>query len=326
MSASQATEKSYRRRPEGAQKPQPVRAQSECREPFKILTAEKIRRLCYDLKPAALKVWLYHLSRSGPDDTSYPKLETIASETNQNIETVKIARKWLRENGWLVTEGHRWIGPFSVPVERCAFPPAQGLVFPPVEKLPQTEKPAMVIPPTEVDSKNLEVGDADSPVQVLEIVKGERGESSSPLTAEQKPDDDSALHPDFDSIERKIQQHIYEAKRLLLQRGYVEHLVDAALHYIEERCDYSGTVTSSPNYFITAFHNALADPRDCKEITRRAANRARLNMPTGREQVATDEISKKIEFVHAAVEDADRLGRRASKVAAERLAAAGGRA
>jgi hypothetical protein len=158
MSVRQGTEQSYRRCPESVGKPQPIRAQGESGEPFKILTTEKVRRLCGELPAAALKVWLCHFSYSGEDLTSYPKLDTIASDTNQNIETVKIARKWLRENGWLVTEGRRWIGGrFSVSIERCAFPLSPRLVFPPVEKLPQTEKPSLAVPPTEVDSQFFEV-------------------------------------------------------------------------------------------------------------------------------------------------------------------------
>ena len=259
---------------------------------FKILSAAKIRRLCSELPPAALKVWLYHFGRSNKQDTSYPNLETIAVETNQNIQTVKHARKWLRENGWLVTEGRRRAGQFSASVERCAFPHAPRAVFPPVGKSPQVEKPSTVIPPTEVDSKNLEVGDADSPAEVLEIGKqGERGESSSsPAPATQKSDDDSALQPDFDSIESRIQQHMYNAKKMLLKRGHVEHFVDAALQYIVERSDYSGTVPSSSNYFITAFENALADPSDRDKITRRAELRARVMLTESELLARADEL------------------------------------
>ena len=279
-------------------------ANADPNKAFKILTAAKIRRLCSELTPAALKVWLYHFGRSNKQDTSYPNLETIAVETNQNIQTVKHARKWLRENGWLVTEGRRRAGQFSASVERCAFPHAPRVVFPPVEKGPQVEKPSTVFPPTEVDSTIFEVGDADSPVEVLEIGKqGGRGESSSPAPAAQKSDDDSALRPDFDSIESRIQKHMYNAKKMLLKRGHVEHFVDAALQYIVERSDYSGTVPSSSNYFITAFENALADPSDRDKITRRAELRARV-MLTGSELLArADELQHEAKSSGCSIKD-----------------------
>ena len=225
-------------------------------------------------------------------------------ETNQNIQTVKHARKWLRENGWLVTEGRRRAGQFSASVERCAFPHAPRVVFPPVEKMPQVEKPSTVFPPTEVDSTIFEVGDDDSPVEVLEIGKqGGRGESSSPVTA-QKSDDDSALRPDFDSIESRIQKHMYNAKKMLLKRGHVEHFVDAALQYIVERMRLLREPSPRlSNYFITAFENALADPSDRDKITRRAELRARV-MLTGSELLArADELQHEAKSSGCSIKD-----------------------
>ena len=77
-----------------------------------------------------------------------------------------------------------------------------------------------------------------------------------------------------------------EAKRLLLEKGWAPSLVDATLHYIEERSDYSGSVPSSVKYFLVAFDAVMADPRDKKEVTDRAALRERF-MPSGTELLAT---------------------------------------
>jgi hypothetical protein len=106
----------------------PARASTGAREPFKILTTAEMRRLCRELTPAALKVWLYHYARSGEDDTSFPRLDTIASETNQNVKTVKHARKFLRKEGWLDTMGWRRVhSGRGVPIERAIFPAQASL-------------------------------------------------------------------------------------------------------------------------------------------------------------------------------------------------------
>jgi hypothetical protein len=141
-------------------------ASAKSGEPFKMLEASKIRRLCKELHPAPLKVWLYHYARSGRDDSSFPRLETIASDTDQNVQTVKLARKWLRDNGWLITTGQMRVGgQFSVPIERAEFPePSPRVDFPPtVPAPPRVEKPAAVNPPVEVDSDFSEVQSPPNP-------------------------------------------------------------------------------------------------------------------------------------------------------------------
>lgn len=95
---------------------------SPAREPFKQISVVDVRRLCRDLPPPALKVWLYHLSLSGPADVSYAKLGTVAAATGLHETTVKSSRNWLRVNGWFENVGHRSFGRVSLPVFRCVFP------------------------------------------------------------------------------------------------------------------------------------------------------------------------------------------------------------
>lgn len=91
-------------------------------------------------------------------------------------------------------------------------------------------------------------------------------------------DDDSNPCPDWDLIESTIEKHKHEAKTTLLLGGWAEHIIDAALDYIEQRSDHSGSIPASANYFLAAFNAAIADPRDKKVITKHASQRARLRL------------------------------------------------
>jgi hypothetical protein len=251
-------------------------------EPFKQLTVSKIRRLCRELSPSALKVWLYHYSLSGKGDTSFPRLDTIARATNQNVQTVMRARKFLRDGRWLVTTGWRRVARLGrgVPIELATFPAQAQLK---VENPPLTlsvEKPP-------VEKSTIRSRFKTPEVHSLGFGSAEKLESDK--SSSEVRDDDSALRPDWDSIEPKIQQRIEEAKNILLRKGWDPHFVGAALAVIEERSDYSGTVPSSANYFLAAVSAAMADPRDKAEITKRAARRARV-MPSDSElrRVAVD--------------------------------------
>lgn len=128
-------------------------------DPFKILKTAQILRLCRELPASALKVWLYHYGRSGPGDTSFALVDTIALGTNQSIDTVKKARKLLRRECWLITVGTERLGNRGrMPVEWAVFPgeSRHQADFPPsVERRQKAEKQAGKKPPTEVDSENL---------------------------------------------------------------------------------------------------------------------------------------------------------------------------
>jgi hypothetical protein len=77
-----------------------------------------------EFNESRLKVWLAHRCMEGKAGTSYPSVETIAAYTGLNIHTVSTARKWLRDNGWLVSKGQSRAprGRFSVPVEHTEVP------------------------------------------------------------------------------------------------------------------------------------------------------------------------------------------------------------
>jgi hypothetical protein len=78
-----------------------------------------------ELNESQLKVWLTHRCMEGKEGTSYPGLDTLVQYTGLNIHTVTNARKWLRDNGWLVSTGQvrGKRGKFSVPIEHTAVPP-----------------------------------------------------------------------------------------------------------------------------------------------------------------------------------------------------------
>jgi hypothetical protein len=90
--------------------------------PFKQIECANIRRLCLELSPAALKVWMFHLGLTNLGDSSYAKVNTIAAGTGLHSYTVKIARGWLRANGWLELVRYRKFASASLPELRCVLP------------------------------------------------------------------------------------------------------------------------------------------------------------------------------------------------------------
>ena len=137
------------------EKPPPAKASEE--DSFKQLRSVQIKRLCKELTPSALKVWLYHHSRSGPEDTSYPSVQTIARETDQNEDTVRDARKLLKLGGWLIEVGKKRLGNRGyVPILQTTFPTERltGSFSRSVNTPLPRKKPAGENSPTEVDSKH----------------------------------------------------------------------------------------------------------------------------------------------------------------------------
>jgi len=67
---------------------------------------------------AALKVWLAHYLRSDKEDKVEMANEQIMREADLGLSTVKLAKRWLKENGWLLAdkaayknEFGKWISP-----------------------------------------------------------------------------------------------------------------------------------------------------------------------------------------------------------------------
>jgi hypothetical protein len=105
--------------------------------PFKKMYCD--RPEVFLLPPSAFKVWMYHYIREGTTRESWPSLPTICEALDMNEETVKKARKYLKENGWLKQVGSktsRDSGKFKVPVLQVT----RGVIP------PQVEKPPMVKP------------------------------------------------------------------------------------------------------------------------------------------------------------------------------------
>ena len=261
-------------------KPQPVRANTPA---FKKLECVEIRRLCRELPPAAFKVWWCHYGHSGADDTSCLRLSTIARETNQNVSTVKNAREFLRDRGWLVTTGWKRIHMGrGLPIELATVPRQASLR---VEKPPlklKVEKPPGGKSTPRSRFKKHEVEET----VLVEVGSAKRTAEDKSSSSSEKADDDSRLRLDWNSTEEKIEQHKHSAKAELMKRGLSEYETDAALQLITERSDRAGSVPSSANFFVASVLSALEDHRDKKEISRRAARRAKF-MP-GAELLARD--------------------------------------
>lgn len=83
------------------------------------------------MPPNAFKVWMYHYCLEGDDRKSWPSRETIRKALRMNVDTLKNARQWLVDNGWLQKVGERnSTGEFSVPI----FKVRRGIIPPVAEK------------------------------------------------------------------------------------------------------------------------------------------------------------------------------------------------
>lgn len=86
--------------------------------PFKPLFFKWRYRVMQELDGARLKVWIYLLWRSGEDDIVDCANSQIEEECDLGHCAVQQAKKWLKENGWLVYEKEaykdasgKWISP-----------------------------------------------------------------------------------------------------------------------------------------------------------------------------------------------------------------------
>ena len=307
--------KTERRKPnrdatDEARLPAPISANGKPREPFKTLTAANMRRLCQELSPAALKVWLYHFSRSGPADTSFAKLETIASGTDQNVQTVKLARKRLVKTRWLTKAGRQRLGGrLSVPIFRCTIPQRPGprrVEIPPFVEptVGGISTPARWVenPPAEVDSKVFEVDGASD----------HRFSPNCPTPM-------TALSP------RTIEGKRQTARTILISEGgFDPDLVDVALLRV---ADLARALKKSPRsvaYFVEGAKHSLADPDEEEQCRSIAADRRRSGVPIDA-PLRPDEwhVTSRLALIHESVEVAARLNRPAREVQAEMIAAAG---
>jgi len=102
---------------------------------FKKLPFEWRDRVLSELKGANLTVWLHHYWRSDRENQVEASNQQIANETGLAKTTVKIAKRWLRANRWLVVNQEAYrdeeTGQWVVPVI-CATHP--GLVSDPYDE------------------------------------------------------------------------------------------------------------------------------------------------------------------------------------------------
>jgi hypothetical protein len=78
----------------------------------------------WELKGARLAVWDLHRNMENAKGESWPSLELVSECTGYSITKIKLARQWLRANGWLISTGqkHSAKGNFSITIYRTAIP------------------------------------------------------------------------------------------------------------------------------------------------------------------------------------------------------------
>lgn len=115
------------------------------------------------------------------------------------------------------------------------------------------------------------------------------------------------------------------AKQILVEKGHPPDVVEIALLRVANLAEAKGKNPQSVAYFVKSVESNLDDEGEFAACRKIAADRRSSGVPLGAPlQVNEWHAAAKIAFVHSAVEEGARSGRRASTVAAERLAAAGG--
>lgn len=282
------------------------------REPFKTLTVTDMRRLCQELTPAALKVWLYQYSLSGSADTSWAKLRTVALATDQNLQTVKLARRQLVEKNFLVKRGRRRLGErLSVPIFWCVIPQKPGprrVENPPTVGATEGGKSTLARwvenPPSEVDSKIFEVD----------------GTGSDHRFSLNCPKPTTVLSP------QTIKDKKQTARTVLIEEcGLDPDLVDVGLLRV---ADLARALKKSPRsvaYFVASVKNSLADPDEAEQCRSIAAERRCSGLPIDAPLRPLEwHVRSKIALIHESVEVAQRDDRDAREVQAEMIAAVEG--
>src|SRR5256885_2867604 len=83
------------------------------------------REALMEMSGSALKVWMELYLRSGADNRAKVSNYQIAAETGLNLQTVKLAKKWLKDNGWLTVIEESQLDAnkmFTVPVVEVLIP------------------------------------------------------------------------------------------------------------------------------------------------------------------------------------------------------------
>lgn len=79
-----------------------------------------------ELNGANLKVWLFYYWRSDKSDTVAASNPQVAAEAHLNIDTVKIAKAWLKRHGWLTIDTETYRDPvtkrWSIPIFLPLYP------------------------------------------------------------------------------------------------------------------------------------------------------------------------------------------------------------
>jgi hypothetical protein len=92
---------------------------------FKKFPHDWRKRVFRELKGIRLSVWMYHWSRSGPDDCAKVTVGQLVQDLPYSKNRIKEARSWLYQNGWLeCVEATRRDGKgmWSVPVYKPIIP------------------------------------------------------------------------------------------------------------------------------------------------------------------------------------------------------------
>ena len=98
---------------------------SKKNKPFKIIAdAQELRGRLREVTGNELKVWMYLWLGTKGELTTFPGNQTIADDLDVNIDTVKDARRGLRDKGWTSKESRRRNenGTLSTTVEKVHQP------------------------------------------------------------------------------------------------------------------------------------------------------------------------------------------------------------
>lgn len=276
--------------------------------PFKQITTANLKRLCLELPPAALKVFLYYLSLTGKPETSFARNETVATATDLNLETAKKAKKWLVDRGWLVKCGLKKLhGRLTLPIFRCTIPQHVTVGG---KSTHRQDDAGRKIPPGTVGGKSTHRSICKD--FEVDAASGRRfSNSGEPTTA-----------PDPAPMLAKQMQI---ARNILVREDHLDpDLVTIALLRVADLNRALKTRVRSPKaHFVKSVrNNILGDEDEKKKCQFICEERRRSGVPMNA-PLRPDEWpdKSKIVLIHESVEVAARDGRRATEVRDEMLAA-----
>src|ERR1700730_3250154 len=141
---------------------------------FKKLPFDWRERVLKELKGAKLAVWLAHYWRSDKDDKVEMSNSQLMRDCDLGLSAVKLAKRWLKENGWLVVDKAAYRDPLTqqwISPELTALCPGLdtnlGQDTPGLESNPGNPETRVENQPTDSRVGNPATGKATLPVDTL---------------------------------------------------------------------------------------------------------------------------------------------------------------